>query len=212
MILGVPVLKRYDLLDRMIRSLFEGTVRPTGVIVVDNGGGFRGPSDVMLVRPAKNLGVAASWNLMLDIAGAEPIVITNDDVVFGAHTFENLVKTVRAGSLFAGNGWFLFAQTPECTRRVGYYDENFFPAYCEDSDYEVRLHRAGVERTRIPVDYHHDMFGSSTPEESDRWRAAARAYFERKWGGKYLGEVPIESFGEPWGGAPPEGWKLRGVR
>lgn len=139
--LGVPVLANYEGLARLIDSAERGSLIPSSYIVIDNGGKifdeFPDALDetrIDVVSPIENLGVASSWNLMLE--GGEPIIIANDDVILGRVQFEEMAKDLERHP-FVGNGWCLFGQTPECTARVGYYDENFWPAYCLTPDTPV---------------------------------------------------------------------------
>lgn len=46
-------------------------------------------------------------------------------------------------------GWSCFALTARAVREVGTFDENIFPVYFEDQDYEWRLHRAGLASDHI---------------------------------------------------------------
>ena len=72
-VLGVPVLSRYDLLERLLASAEAGTVKPDRYLIVDNGRQLdvRSPgisravergATVSVLSPGRNLGVAASWN------------------------------------------------------------------------------------------------------------------------------------------------------
>jgi GT2 family glycosyltransferase len=225
--LGVPTLVNYAGLDALCFSAEQGTLKPTGYMIVDNGGTYDGAllhpplrellasrgATVELYRPGRNLGVAASWNWMLERTPDEPIVIANDDVLLGKQTFAEMVSDL-ASHPFVCSGWALFAQTPECTRRVGYYDENFFPAYYEDSDYAVRLARAGIERVwsvTEPVQ-HAGCWTTATALGDPEWLRdgieSCRKYFVQKWGA-----MPSDTFGgyyaEPFNGSPPPGWSLR---
>jgi len=72
--------------------------------------------------------------------------------------------------------------------RVGPFDENFRGAFCEDLDYHVRMHKAGVEAVSINVPYWH--YASATVKNADpelrrhiqSCAEANRGYFLRKWG------------------------------
>jgi FkbM family methyltransferase len=143
MILGVPSLWRYELLDRLIASALAGSRVPDEILIVDNGGKYAAKdSRVRVIYSGPNLGVAASWNRLLR-AGAW--IISNDDVLFKQRTFEELATALEAGKLFVnGLGWALFGQRPEVAEKIGFYDERFYPAYYEDNDYEIRLIDAGI--------------------------------------------------------------------
>lgn len=197
MILGVPCLRRVDMLDRFVESVLAGSVVPEKILLVDNSDGAVEKHRLRFARvetiySGSNLGVAASWNRLLK-AGAW--VISNDDVVFNRRTFEELSAALDGGKLFVnGLGWALFGQRPEVAERIGYYDESFFPAYYEDDDYEVRLIDAGIPTREdvlsSPVEHH--GWASSRDEKTDELSNAVEhrriydksyANFVRKWHG-----------------------------
>ena len=71
---------------------------------------------------------------------------------------------------------------------VGPFDENFKVAFCEDWDYHVRLHQAGIEAVSIDLPYlHHASQTIKNADNEDRDRIqkqadANRDYFFQKWG------------------------------
>ena len=224
--LAVPTLVNYEGLARLVESAQAGTLAPSGYMIIDNGGRLLSSepyrstlefvsvhtgTSLSVVTPGKNLGVAASWNCFLD--NREPIIIANDDIVLRKRQFEEMVRDL-ASHPFVGNGWCLFGQTPECTARVGFYDENFFPACYEDSDYSVRMERAGIKRywgCSEPVD-HAGCWTTTNMLGNPAWLSEGlercRQYFVRKWG-----VMPNDTFdgyySEPFNGAPPADWTLR---
>jgi len=206
--LGVPTLCCYDLLQRLLDSAERGSVKPDGYIIVDNGGKARArlrlPPNVQVIEPGRNLGVAASWNLLLDAAGDEPIVISNDDLTLGHEAFAALSAAAMAHPLVTVGDWALFAQAPECTRVVGYYDESFYPAYYEDTDYAYRMRLCGFPRHNVHVEATH--VGSATIKAAPHLNVGRSGpYYHAKWGGP----PGHERFTVPFGGSPPEGWGLR---
>ena len=223
--LGIPTLRRYDLLQRLLDSAERGTVKPTGYIIVDNGGEaaarLRLPPSTDLVTPGKNLGVAASWNLMLDLAGDEPIAIANDDMTMGTATFGAMQDALSRApfALLVSDWrfpWILFAQTRECTERVGYYDENFFPAYWEDIDYKRRLKLSGIGVQCVHAEHSHVGSASGGSPEGRRGMDYGRGYYRLKWGGPAEVRGGWDAHGrecwtEPFNGKPPPGWSLRAV-
>lgn len=212
--LGVPVLVNFEGLVRLIESAERGSLAPSGYVIVFNGGDLSSlpnrpwRSKIHAVIPDENIGVAASWNKMLELG--EPIVIANDDVVLGERTFEEMTRDLETHRI-VGNGWCLFGQTPECTQTVGFYDENFWPGYYEDSDYAVRLVRAGVSGTwncSEPVQ-HAGCWTTFNALGRPDWMAVAieqsRLYFVQKWGGM----PDSETYSKPFDGRIPDGWSLR---
>ena len=232
--LGIPTYCRYDLLETLIRSAEAGTLKPDGYIIIDNGNGFgiERLKDLLGERagvaeyicPGRNIGVAAAWNRILEMTKDDVgVIISNDDIEFGAETFAELSRPLMAGHPFVeGEGWALFGQSSQTTALVGYYDENFWPAYYEDVDYDERMRRLGVERiTPLSEPVKHHGWATTTAVGNADWLKEGRernhAYFTRKWGGesrnpRWNGHVGIRQFTEPFDGKPPPGWKLRGVK
>ena len=72
--------------------------------------------------------------------------------------------------------------------KTGPFDEQFTPAYCEDCDYHIRMHQAGVEAYSIAVPFYHRVSGTMkhlTEDEQRRIHEAAhlnRQRFQAKWG------------------------------
>jgi GT2 family glycosyltransferase len=63
-----------------------------------------------------------------------------------------------------------FMIRPEVTERVGWFDEDYFPAYCEDLSYHIRMHRAGIRAVSIDLPVYHER--SSTLKNADPGEAA----------------------------------------
>lgn len=206
MILGVPTLNRYDLLGKLIASAEAGTLKPSAYLVVDNGGRFnreapgmpgvaaalaRG-AEIWVLATGRNLGVAASWNAILDEVGPASVAISNDDIELGQEALEALDRASRHHDFVIAeggpnaNGWCLFTQSVRCTALVGPYDENFYPAYYEDSDYEQRLRLAGIVPHYEPTTLHHYGWATMRVDTSGKIAAGQQRcaeYFQRKWGG-----------------------------
>jgi cephalosporin hydroxylase/SAM-dependent methyltransferase len=229
--LGVPTYCRYDLLDKLLLSAEAGSVRPERYIIIDNGNAYPrerlnallGERSIVaeLISPGTNIGVAAAWNRILEMTEDDGVIISNDDIELGPKTFEELTSALETHPFVEGDGWALFGQTIELTEHVGWYDENFWPAYYEDVDYEERMHRQGFapfNPLSAPVKHH--GWATTTALGNAAWLAQGRArnhdYFLRKWGGesrapRWNGHAGISQFSEPFNGNPPAGWSLRGV-
>ena len=70
---------------------------------------------------------------------------------------------------------------------TGPFDEQFVGAYCEDGDYHLRMHLAGVESHCIGVPFYHRVSGTIANDpagaaEIHRKADANRARFKEKWG------------------------------
>lgn len=229
----IPTLTRYDLLDRCVSSACEGSVRPTTILLIDNGGNMpphiresiarsagRARAQVRAVVPGHNLGVAASWNLGLH-QHDDWLIIANDDATFYHETIEKLIVAADTqpdelfffpGSNGYKNAWSCFLQRRASLEVVGYYDEWISPGYgyFEDNDYSHRLQLAGYRH--VPVA--NCAFGhvdsatlkAMAPQEREtHWQrfAASKARYVAKWGG----EPGQERYTIPFNGDPPAGYR-----
>jgi len=71
---------------------------------------------------------------------------------------------------------------------VGPFDENFTGAYAEDSDYHVRMHKAGIRAISIDVPFYHVASGTIKNASADVAKQIGtnadrnREYFRQKHG------------------------------
>lgn len=94
------------------------------------------------------------------------------------------------GELSEAPEFSCFLLTKKAISKVGYFDENFYPAYFEDNDYHYRIKMAGEKALKIhDALYFH--YGSRTIRDNPDVRAVSnrfylenKAYFVRKWGGE----------------------------
>jgi GT2 family glycosyltransferase len=149
-------------------SVFAGSARPTATFVIDNGsfaGRLHGES-IIEYSYGKNLGVAASWNRLFSIAEgfSLPVFILNDDIELGRNTLERMLASDADFVSVAGagiNAFSCFLLRRAAYDLVGPFDETFYPAYVEDSDYSYRMMLADVRCEAVECDgfTHH---GSAT--------------------------------------------------
>lgn len=187
-VLGVPILNRPELLAAMLSSIDESIEQ---LIVVDNGGVWEQQRDEHVLRPVQNLGCSASWNLIMKTTPQAPWwLIVNSDIEFAPGDLARLVQEVdpSTAAIYHQLGFAAFVMTAPALDRVGYFDENFHPAYDEDIDMSRRCELAGVPR--IQVEAHLSHVGSATIYANERYRAlnglthpANDRYYARKWGG-----------------------------
>jgi GT2 family glycosyltransferase len=198
-VLAIPVISRIDLLQACIASIDAPVQR---LVIIDNTPHGLGDAaaavcpptvaDLCVTRPPSNLGYAGSINHVIKTVDAPWWCFTAADVVLGSGDLANLALTMTGARWVGINGdWRAYGLTAEAVERVGLWDENFHPAYCEDADYEYRCSLAGVEWGFITGTTTHD--GSTTIQEAryaERNRAtypANRAYYRAKWGGELRG-------------------------
>lgn len=180
--LVVPTLTRHDLLVRMLRSVDV----PVGhLVVIDNSG--IGPyvppgpwgGQVTVLRMPANLGVAASWNLGIKLAHRHPwVLVCSDDVVWPAGTlqqFASMSDEARLVVTATWPHWCAFSIGMRVVQQVGLFDEGYFPAYYEDTEYERRMDGLGVSRTTGPAVQHDNASTLLTPgKQWNRDTALAR--------------------------------------
>ena len=93
------------------------------------------------------------------------------------------------------------AITADVVHRIGYFDENFTPAYYEDLDYARRAELAGMRMhvdERVLVEHERSSTLRLTSEQQTRGIQeeveANHAYFVRKWGEAPLYTRPFDRF------------------
>jgi GT2 family glycosyltransferase len=186
----VPVLNRYDLLQRMLDSV---DVPVEHLLVIDNGEGtdtleFSDKfAKVTHLRMPANLGVGGSWNLGIkSFPYAHRWFIASNDVVFLPGALERLSKAKRDElTLIADAPHFqCFALGDELVSDIGLFDEcGFYPAYFEDNDYMRRVLFAGLNIRKIIMPTTHD--NSSTikagyQDKNAKTFIANQAYYQSK--------------------------------
>ena len=139
------------------------------------------------------MGVAASWNEALRRFG-DYVIIANDDVEITPTTIETFVAQAELSDklLFLcdiGQGFPFFLIKQAAVRLVGLFDEQFTPAYFEDTDYLHRLALVGQKPVIIEGGVRHPApeAAATTMREMD-WRADLivgqnRQRYIAKWGG-----------------------------
>jgi GT2 family glycosyltransferase len=184
----VPVLNRYDLLQRMLDSV---DVQVEHLLVIDNGTGSdlffsdKFQNVTVLDMPA-NLGVSGSWNLGIkSFPYAKRWFIISNDVQFNPGALEQLAQARRDEITLTARfpHWQAFALGDEAVSDIGLFDESLFPAYFEDNDYTRRAEFVGVNIRRLEIDVSHE--NSSTikagyQDKNAKTYAANDRYFERK--------------------------------
>jgi len=214
-VLAVPVLDRYDLLVDMEASI-DAEVRR--YYVIDNGGRY-GPEDprewaeaVHVCRPGYNLGFAASVNLAIKVNLRAPWwFFVNDDIIFAPGDMDRLADVMWAAdgpqiAWLENCGFAAFAVNDLAIETVGWFDESYHPAYCEDCDWEWRAKRiGGVSFVDVPATTRH--LASQTIRDIGRRRSNDRTYpmnkqyHWEKWGGveprQEVFLTPFDKGGDP---------------
>lgn len=205
----VPVLRRYDMLHKLLMSLRSSTVLPN-VYILDNGQlgskltnaieRLQLPFEAVVQTPDQPLGVAASWNWFLTYVPEERL-IANDDVEFAQRSIERMLASKADIAWAAGCGFSCFLIRDTCVMKLGYFDELISPgyAYYEDDDYLQRLNGRGTRTASAISDdidagvIHHrsSTLSASSPDEMTehhRKFKIAQANYAKKW------DIPLSEF------------------
>jgi GT2 family glycosyltransferase len=171
----VPVLNRYDLLQRMLSSI-DYPIRH--LFIIDNG---EGPEEVLNIPDwvrevtytplPSNLGVAASWNLGIkSLSSYNRWFFTSNDVYFEKGALEKLssAKTDELTICEEPPHFQTFVVGEEVIKKIGLFDEIYYPAYFEDTDFLRRAKNANIPITRLEVFVNHD--NSSTIKSDEKLR------------------------------------------
>ena len=193
----------------------------------------------------KNLGFSAGANqIIMGAPDAAYWLIANNDISFRPGSLKEIAKNMAdrydwwAKSCLWGmagdqlSQYSLFALTPRAVKSVGYFDENFWPAYGEDCDYTIRLMKA-----KCPMIYEKDAKRLADHHGSASWKSLKSSvskfvqrggptfnnfdYLGAKWGADVCGSrMPDKPFMKSVGYATPfnkteatvASWKLNTVR
>lgn len=156
-----------------------------------------------------NIGVAASWNKGIERMkerNADWLIILSATMRFGKEGGMDLIRQLETTELRVaepemGHMWHLMSLHREVIERVGTFDENFYPAYYEDSDYAQRI-RYEFDHTfkwaKIFIDVasmgnahgitHGKVRMDITPNQN---------YYIRKWGGMPGQQTYFHPFNNP---------------
>ena len=163
-------------------------------------------SDVVYRDYGQNRGLAKSWNegiLWAFDNHFQAVLVVNEDVLFSPGDLAKLAETAyqqsdqflvtgrcfhSAENRWASSEYGCFALNKLALDALGCFDENFFPVYCEDSDYRRRAALAGLQSGYCAdVSLSHQGSASLREPEVARQNQATywgnRAYYARKWGG-----------------------------
>lgn len=156
-VLGFCTLKRFDLAERLLRSIDYPVEH---LVIVDNSGKCEWnpvkPDFVVnmwVIRVPYGLGLVGAWNLIVKSTPYAPYwVLVNDDAWFEPGEMKKIpeqVDTEALNFLDIVPQWSGVVLGEGMVDKVGLYDENFYPLYFDDNDLERRVDLAGVAKKTI---------------------------------------------------------------
>lgn len=199
--IGIPTLNRYDILEKNLRK-YKNDFPNTDIHIIDNGlQGIPSSERVHVTSCKSNIGVAASWNRLCKkiFEKHDYALIVNDDVYLGYG--EDVVEDVISreyGISVSVVSWSVFLIHRKMYEYIGEFDETFYPAYYEDSDYLYRMKLYGQMPAIVKDLTPKEVIISGTYEKNkelvNNAMAANRERYINKWGGLPLMEQFINPY------------------
>jgi len=190
--LGIPTLNRFDLLFPCL-VMYKNDFPKCEIFVVDNGKQNIKVDGINVLEQEHNIGVAASWNLLLDVIfkNNDYALILNDDVYLGKklHEIEEYLKKKKLKNTFIRStpDWCAYLMPKNVYEEVGGFDECFYPAYYEDKSYEYRMKLNRILPVKSPffnpVIYNSSQTMKKYPELQEFSKSNKQKYIEM-WGGE----------------------------
>lgn len=208
----IPCRNNATLLSSAIKSVLAQNIPDVRIFAINNGSTDNTAQVLgqlhnghIVVNRYPQIGVAGAWNLGLSFLfnkeQQDSVLVINQDVILPSNLFQTLnqedgefvtaVSVNNKKDLRNELGskekrphpdFSCFLIKRSCWDTVGPFDESYFPAFAEDADYHIRMHRAGIEAYCIDFPFYH--YGSATiklaeKEEQEYIRECAEKNRER---------------------------------
>jgi hypothetical protein len=148
----------------------------------------------------ENIGVPRAWNIGIDEEHDWTFLVSSS-MIFN-NGFKPIVAMIEDydGPVFrTDHAWHCIGISRKAVEAVGRFDENFYPGYLEDCDWDFRYSLAKLkEYGNFKIDATCQVNGGATIDGAYVMIAPLRKYFVEKWGGPELAETD----GQPWFGVP----------
>lgn len=230
-VLGVLAYMRGDLLTRMVESIDHPVEKLVVVLngvdesIVKAADRIRALfPDVIIYNPGLdqpkpvNLGCSGGWNWILKNHMRDWVLLVGSDIQFAkgdldriaAHYDKHKNDNPPMGLVTTNYGWHACGVTKAGVEAMGYFDENLYPAYQEDVDFNWRHYLARkIGRLSYPPDgecviyAHHEGSASSRSLPGPQFERLCKSfernveYHIRKWGGAQCHEIYDHPFNDP---------------
>lgn len=219
-VIGVPIVNGVHWLKRLVDSIDYPV---ENLLIINNNG--RGEIDeelntirdighplvenIHICHMPSNLGVSGSWNFIIKSYLMKPYwIITNHDIMFTPGLLERMYNEAKNSDAemihpkkspdYECGCYDLFLIKDSVVQKCGLFDENLYPAYCEDIDYMIRVKNENIKCKYLNIDYLHGDKNYATTG-SQTWRtdltlkdkvSFSRStneleYLSKKWGNIY---------------------------
>lgn len=190
-VIGVPIVNGIHWLKRLIDSI-DYPVK--NLLIINNNGRGQLDKDLNQIRDnghplienihvchmPSNFGVSGSWNFIIKSYLMAPYwIIVNHDIMFAPGLLRRMYDEAEnsdSGMIHAKKSidydsgrYDLFLIKDWVVQKCGLFDENLYPAYCEDIDYLTRVSNEKIKSTFLDIDYLHGDKDYATTG-SQTWR------------------------------------------
>jgi len=217
-VIGTAIVNGVHWLKRLVDSVDY----PTDIFVIFNNNG-RGQitaeleeikanktnrfiKEIVICHMPTNIGCPAAWNLIIkSYITYSQWIIVNHDVAFTPGFLRVMMEkasNTNTGIVFGQPGphnigmWDIFLIKDWVIDKFGLFDENFYPAYCEDIDYVMRLINFDPIKDYVNLPYYHGETTEYSQSGSQTWRndldikskidygrwLNENVYMKQKWG------------------------------
>lgn len=198
----IPIFGNEQYADQCLGSM---DVAPHHILIVDNSPtsfckkyedrGFQ------IVYAPENIGVSRAWNIGLK-ANCDWTFLVSIAACFPNGFSEVLAQMADANEycFLTSMSWHCNAISKKLVYEIGHFDENFYQAYYEDTDYYYRMKLAGIDYkviSDIPA-YALTIANSLNVGLYVNFKALGD-YYKKKWGGN----PGCETFTQPFNGHNP---------
>jgi hypothetical protein len=180
----IPVYKVSERTHKCMES-----IKDKNVLLIDNSGtrecevfekyGFQ------IEYQTENIGIPRSWNIGLK-KGHEWTFIVSSSMLFNK-PFSHIIDMLNdyKGLMFrTTHVWHCNGVNRDLVDQIGYFDENFYPGYFEDCDWDHRCSLLGIdEYGNIPIDATCQIDGGASKDGLRLNIDGVHDYFKEKWGG-----------------------------
>jgi hypothetical protein len=148
-VICVPVYKVTEKVKRCFNSL-----KNMNVLIIDNTGKreceiFEGYGFEIQYQ-SENIGVPKAWNIGLK-KGCDWTFITSSSMMFYknfSHVL-NMIKDYDKLMFRTGFDWHFLGIHKGAVEKIGYFDENFYPGYFENTDWDYRCYLANIYEPKM---------------------------------------------------------------
>jgi len=201
----IPTINRADLLNEAL-AIYDKCWPTLKIFILDNGNQVihTKNENQIVIKSDSNIGVAASWNFLSEIAFSEGFMrclILNDDIILDIDENElhRALNKYADHSIVVQNGnWCSFILPKVVFDTIGPFDEHFYPAYYEDNDYMYRIKLdkhcdIQVDNILNPTTYRNSMSIQKEPT-LNKFSKENLNYYISKWGGRPSEETFLSEF------------------